>query len=73
MFAHGHAVSLGLKGWVRNLPTGQVEAVAAGPRERLAQFRSLLSRGPHGAEVTRVDEFDVDPPSDLPDPFRVTG
>lgn len=73
MFAHSHAVSLGLKGWVRNLPTGEVEAVAAGTHERLAQFRALLSRGPQGAEVKGLDELDVDQPADLPDPFQVIG
>ena len=71
MFVHMHAFSLGLRGWVQNLPTGEVEAVAAGSRQRLDQLKALLSRGPVGAEVTRIDDFEIDTPEGMPGSFQV--
>lgn len=49
------AQSLGLTGWVRNREDGHsVEAMAAGPREGLEQFRQALATGPPGAHVTSI-------------------
>ena len=45
---------LNLRGWVRNLPNGSVEALAEGDPEQLAQFEAGLGRGPMLARVTRV-------------------
>ena len=43
------AVKLDLKGWVRNLDDGRVEALAKGSVARLAEFESSLRAGPpHG-------------------------
>jgi acylphosphatase len=60
MFATAHAHRLGLRGWVRNLPTGEVEVLAEGPLPALSEFGSLLKRGPAGAEVT---DFTVSEPA----------
>lgn len=49
------AQSLGLLGWVRNLPDGRVEALACGDEEKLAKLETWLSQGPPMAEVDRVD------------------
>jgi acylphosphatase len=46
----------GLLGWVRNLPDGRVEVLAAGEEENLSAFREDLRRGPGGASVSEVDE-----------------
>ena len=46
---------LRLTGWVRNRMSGDVEVVAEGDREALEQLRAFLSRGPSGANVTRVN------------------
>ena len=46
------AVSLGVFGWVRNLPDGTVEIMAAGPKEAA---KGLASWGRHGPPVARVD------------------
>jgi acylphosphatase len=46
------AKELGLTGWVRNLPTGEVEAVAEGPRNSLEEFAKWCGDGP---ECARVD------------------
>ncbi len=49
------ALSLGLTGWVRNLPDGSVEAVFEGPRVALENMLGLLHSGPPSARVTSVD------------------
>jgi acylphosphatase len=54
-FVRYRAESLGLRGHVRNLPDGRVEAVAEGPREALERLLGDVSSGPRGAEVHEVD------------------
>jgi acylphosphatase len=50
-----HAASRdGLRGWVRNLPDGQVEAVAEGDAAALDRLEATLRRGPASARVARV-------------------
>ncbi|MGE4551723.1 MAG: acylphosphatase [Desulfovibrionaceae bacterium] len=51
------ALSLGLTGWVRNLPDGNVETVALGPAEVLERFRAMLRQGPPLARVGQVLEL----------------
>ena len=48
------ARTLGLDGWVRNLPDGAVEAVLAGHRERVDRMTVLCRRGPPLARVSEV-------------------
>jgi acylphosphatase len=45
---------LGVEGWVRNLPDGDVEVWAEGPRDAVAAFREWLEEGPPGARVDSV-------------------
>ena len=47
---------LGLSGWVRNLPTGEVEIVAEGRRPNLRALALWSHRGPRGARVSGVAE-----------------
>ena len=54
-FVHERGTSLGLAGYVRNLPDGRVETAARGPREVLERFLEDLRRGPSSAHVTDVD------------------
>jgi acylphosphatase len=49
------AKSLGLIGWVRNLPDGRVEIIAEGIKERLENLISWCQKGPPGARVDDVD------------------
>jgi acylphosphatase len=54
-FVAGTAESLGLSGWVRNLPDGRVELAARGPKKQLIVLSLALKKGPHGAHVGAVD------------------
>lgn len=42
------------RGWVRNLPNGDVEALAAGPTNAVVQFVTWCKRGPEEARVSNV-------------------
>lgn len=55
--ARDRARSLGLAGWVRNVPDGTVEAVLEGDDERVESMVEWCRRGPVGA---RVEEIEVD-------------
>lgn len=46
---------LGLSGWVRNLPGGEVEAEVEGPEEAVERFIRWCKCGPPGAEVGKVE------------------
>ncbi|NNM72899.1 acylphosphatase [Enterovirga aerilata] len=47
----------GLEGWVRNLSDGSVEAMLAGPAERLELMLKALREGPKGSRVEAVEEY----------------
>ncbi|MEO0140107.1 MAG: acylphosphatase [candidate division WOR-3 bacterium] len=49
------ARSLGLYGFVRNLPDGRVHAVVQGPDEALQKFLEWAKEGPPAARVDRMD------------------
>jgi acylphosphatase len=48
------ARSLGLTGWVRNLPDGRVEALAEGDEKSLESFIAWCHKGPRSARVAGV-------------------
>jgi acylphosphatase len=56
--ARAEALRLGLKGWVRNLADGSVEAVAEGAPQALEAFVNWSHRGPPQARVTDVERAD---------------
>jgi acylphosphatase len=58
-FAVRVARELGVKGWVRNLADGRVEAYAAGPAHLLEDFEARLRKGPPAGEVRDVEVEDV--------------
>jgi acylphosphatase len=49
--AQAEALRLGVVGEVRNLPGGEVEAVAEGERWRVEEFVAWCGRGPPAAQV----------------------
>lgn len=61
-FATRVAREMGLKGWVRNLSDGRVEAYAAGSAHMLEDFEARLRQGPPASEVrgVEVEDSDVD-------------
>ena len=60
-FAERAARREGLRGWVRNLPGGTVEAEAEGELEAMDRFEGLLRQGPSGSRVEHVEVEDVVP------------
>ena len=54
------AGQLDLRGWVRNTEEGEVEVVASGTAEELAELRAKLRRGPRGGRVDRLIESHLD-------------
>ncbi|QUL39175.1 acylphosphatase [Erythrobacter sp. JK5] len=55
------ARSLGLAGWVRNLPDTTVEAHLEGDRHAIARMIAALHEGPPRARVERIEQTEVDP------------
>jgi acylphosphatase len=55
MDAREEARRLGLTGWVRNLPNGDVETVAEGDETAVNRYLAWCHRGPPAAEVSGVD------------------
>lgn len=49
------AEELGLAGWVRNMPDGQVEALFEGPSEKVEEIVRWCKEGPQRASVENVD------------------
>ena len=49
------ASELGVKGWVRNLPDGSVEAFLEGDEGRVKKLLDWAQTGPPRARVDRVD------------------
>ena len=63
------AERLGLAGWVRNLPDGNVEAAFEGSAEAIERLTDWCYHGPPGARVTSVVPRD-EPPEGL-NGFRI--
>jgi len=49
------ARSLGITGWIKNLPNGQIEAVAQGDQNKIKQFIDWCEQGPQLAQVEKVE------------------
>lgn len=48
------AISLDLKGWVKNLPDGKVEIFAVGKKEKLEAFLFACYKGPILSKVINI-------------------
>ena len=73
-FVHREASELRLSGWVRNTEDGDVEVVASGTAEDLAELRASLRRGPRGSRIDHVIEHYLEEKeaADL-ESFRIEG
>jgi acylphosphatase len=58
-FTERSARHLGLSGYVRNLPDGRVEVVAAGPEDDLEAFIAQVRQGPVAGRVDDVEITDT--------------
>lgn len=59
-FVHREAAELNLRGWVKNTDAGDVELVAAGDPEDLAELKAVLHQGSRGSRVDAVIEHTLD-------------
>lgn len=66
-FTRRTALRLGIAGWVRNLPGGEVEVLARLPAGCKAAFLAELRRGPGHAEVTGIVAAPGTPEEECPD------
>ncbi|KAI0629707.1 Acylphosphatase-like domain-containing protein [Trametes polyzona] len=55
VFARDTAQQLGVVGWVKNDPCGDVIGTAQGEEEALAKFKEALHKGPPHAQVSGVE------------------
>ena len=61
---------LGLRGWVRNMPNGDVEVVAEGERDKLEALIEDCRQGPPFARVENIEIEWSEPTGEFKD-FRV--
>lgn len=54
-FTRRQAKALKIKGWVRNLIDGRVEAVGEGREKEIEEWLKSLRKGPPGAKVTDIE------------------
>jgi len=70
-FVREEARALGLAGWVRNEPNGDVLLEVGGAPELIDRLMHAIRRGPPASRVDRVDEETADAVAsgELPTPF----
>ena len=69
-FAQRSAAKHQVKGYVRNLEDGRVEAFAQGPDKAVEGFKHDLAAGPAYSRVTEVEEL-VEEADDIFSTFRI--
>lgn len=67
------ATALGLPGWVRNLPGGEVELCAWGTEAEQSEMLTHLRIGPRSAQVANVATSEISDELDAVSGFRVVG
>ena len=65
------AQQIGVRGWVRNLPNGNVEAIGEGTEAELGKFAAGLRQGPIMASVTKVTSTEILDNAEVLSSFRV--
>jgi acylphosphatase len=54
-FTRERAIALGVKGWIRNVPGGGVEAVLEGERKQVGELLKSMKSGPTGSLVLGME------------------
>ncbi len=65
------ANKLAIKGWVKNMPDGNVEVVAEGSKEQLDKFIEWCQHGPKQSQVNEVKINTVEANLSLPEVFII--
>lgn len=71
MAAYDFALSLGIKGWVRNTPDGSVEALLQGSSAQVERMIEWCRVGPRLAKVDSVELSDS--PGEICRDFSISG
>ena len=73
-FVHREAAEIGLNGWVRNTDAGDVEIVASGTQQQLAELRQAIDKGSRGSRVDSVLQHELaDTEAAGLGPFKIEG
>ncbi len=65
-FIKANAIKLNLKGWVKNIPDGRVEAMLVGDSSNLNKMVKLCRKGPFLAEIKNVEvDWNYKSPTDI--------
>jgi acylphosphatase len=59
-FTRDRAKSLGVNGWVRNIPGGGVEAVLEGERKQVGEMLKAMKSGPSGSVVLGIELSEIE-------------
>ena len=70
-FVRERALELGVAGWVKNTPDGDVELAASGDDAKLSTLENAVARGPAGAHVASVQRLSPTSGTTYPSPFRI--
>jgi acylphosphatase len=65
MYTAAEARSLGVSGWVKNLPDGTVEVLAEGSTEKVMALVAWCRHGPSHATVTKMLDEYLEPTGEL--------
>jgi acylphosphatase len=63
-FVRKEALRLGVRGYAKNLASGDVEVLAIGDADGLAELAGRLAKGPLWASVRHVDSREASEPAD---------
>ncbi|MFZ2537005.1 acylphosphatase [Methanothrix sp.] len=59
-YTRDRAKSLGINGWVRNIPGGGVEAVLEGERQQVGELLRAMKSGPSGSVVLGMELSEIE-------------
>ncbi|HOC66191.1 MAG TPA: acylphosphatase, partial [Methanothrix soehngenii] len=59
-YTRDRARSLGINGWVRNIPGGGVEAVLEGERRQVGEMLKAMKSGPSGSVVLGMELSEIE-------------